>query len=289
MEHKALKHLQHALNILATENHQINKRKAFGGDTDNQQECPVCYGEFERNDMLHGECHADHKLCQNCMQTVQASLDPRCPLCRGDCLSSYNMDGSLHRNVGLIMTSITVNFMAHPQCSWDRQNFPRKNFRARVERKLRNHFNNDNRVRFAQTFKVIVQTMTYSQDFGFRNLEAYRRSEESTNSNLVFIQVHFDGRNDHVPIMADPLHKQNARDIMNAVEESMGGTTLPERRRDKLWVLNSKVRGYVCTFRVGVQYVEEIHLTMRQRDSNILIPKAFADFTDFADTGLKQS
>lgn len=281
MEHKALKHLQHALNVLAIENHKINKRKAFGADADadNQQECPVCYGVFERNDMVRGECHANHKLCQNCMQNVQESLNPRCPICRTDCLNSYNMDGSMHRNVGLFMTRISVNFMAHRTCSWVRRN-GRINFRARLERKLRNHFYNNHRVRFDPTFDVKDQALTYSQDYTSGLLGDYRRAEENTNSNLVFIKVHFDGRNDHVPKMSDPLHKQNARNIMNVVEESMGGT---ERRRDKLWVLNSKVRGYACTFRIGVQYVEERLLSGRQRDSNMLLPFAFTS------TGLKES
>ena len=77
MEHKALKHLQHALNVLAIENHQIKKRKAFGADADadNQQECPVCYDIINPSKLIIPGCL--HAICIDCVVKCDA-----CPLCR---------------------------------------------------------------------------------------------------------------------------------------------------------------------------------------------------------------
>ena len=51
-------------------------------DTDNKEECPVCYEELDsKNTIKLAEC--SHLLCDTCDKTLKKlQRPPRCPLCR---------------------------------------------------------------------------------------------------------------------------------------------------------------------------------------------------------------
>lgn len=260
---KATQHLQHALNLLALEYPtQYIKSQAFGsGDenSDDQAPCPVCMDGVVRREMVCGCNNPNHALCEICMENLHLkNRNPRCPLCRGPCLASYRLDGSLHKNSHVKIFHINIVLQAPQQCSWRRYSL-RVVLENVLKQNLRDHFHDpnnliqdfitDRRVSFHPHFQVSIECNKFSKQEPRKHheeLKEHMSKTAITNSNLVFIEVQVIGSD--VPNMDYDVHAQRANDIIDLVRQSMGAG------HNKPWCLRSRKKGTVCTFRFALQY-----------------------------------